>query len=38
MYQDYKLKSLDSKFLIGDNQGQITKYMVKNLLQDNNFL
>jgi hypothetical protein len=25
MYQDYKLKSLDSKFLIGNNQGQITK-------------
>jgi hypothetical protein len=38
MYQDYKFKSLDSKILIGDNQRQITKYMVKNLLQDINFL
>ncbi len=38
MYQDYKLKSLDSRFLIGDNQRKITKYMVKNLIQDINFL
>jgi hypothetical protein len=37
-YQDYKFKSLDSKFLIRDNQRQITKCMVNNLIQDINFL